>query len=227
MPKRRRSKSRSRKVVKRRFSRKRKLRIPRGIMAKKFMQSHRYVVRVPLDPAMGALATETFTLNGMYDPQTSIGGGQHQPLLFDQMGALFNHYTVLSASMSVDFISEASGNNGTCIVGIEVTSSSAPTTTVTDVYEQSNAVYGIMTNTNAGAVKRIRRKVSIKKFLGTKNLMDENDVAGHPGSNPVEQVYAHIFAGGISGTYDPTRCYCLVTINYLAIWHEPKKITGS
>lgn len=201
------------------------MRIPRGLMAKRFVQRHRYVQRVPLDAGMGTLATDTFTLNGMYDPYVAVGG--HQPLYFDQLGALYNHYTVIGAKMTVDFCSEATGATGTHIVGIEVTSSSAPTTAITDIYEQSTAKYGVLTNLNSTAKKRISRKVSIKKWLGAKNLMDEDQLSGHAGANPNEQLYAHVFSGGISDTYDPIRVYCIVMIDYLAVWHEPKKVTGS
>lgn len=67
---------------KRKRSRKRRS-IPKGLFAKTTKMAFRYVDTITIDPDAGAnFVYKTYSCNGMWDPDTSLGG--HQPYGFDQ-----------------------------------------------------------------------------------------------------------------------------------------------
>ena len=62
----------------------------------------RYHDRASIDPAAGSFATDTWSLNGVFDPYTGLGG--HQPYGFDQIMADWNLCLVKRCSFRWTFL---------------------------------------------------------------------------------------------------------------------------
>lgn len=214
----------------RRIVRFRKKAIFKDIFKKNLKLKHRYVDHISLNSGAGTVAKHTFSANGLYDPD--ITGTGHQPLYFDQIaGVFYNHYTVVGATVKVTFMSgSATLYGGVSNVGIMVTSGTTAPTTWNDMLEQGKAKMSFKTlgNANGGNdIKMVTRKISLKRELGVKSLLDEDDNAGGALSNPAEQIYIQVFQVGATDSGDATGIEAIVEIDYDVIWHEPKFVTGS
>lgn len=221
-----------RKMVSRRrkFARKRakKYVLPQGLTSSRFVQKHRYVDRISLDPGVATSAYHTFKATGMYDPDYT--GTGHQPLLFDTMTNLYNHFTVIGSIIKCTF---ASGteilNAGVSIVGIELNGGTTPsvaTDFITSLEQKRDTSAVLGGGASGKAVIVLRKGFSAKRFF-SQNVLNEDDNAGTASSDPTENAYFHVHASGINATVNPTSLSVLVEIEYTAVWHEPKLIAGS
>lgn len=63
----------------------------------RMQMTHRYSGANRITTAAGGLGTWKFAANGLYDPDITYGG--HQPMYFDQLGAMYNHYCVVRSKI--------------------------------------------------------------------------------------------------------------------------------
>lgn len=181
---------------------------------------HRYQETVRLTNTSGALAFQRFRANGMFDPnQTGTG---HQPLYFDQMTVLYNHYTIIGAKISVTFASTGSGPVTHCFVVTDDDVSSS--TLVTTLLEQTQNKYKAMTYGNA-VPKTIKHSYSAKKTFGG-SILANNRLQGTGAVDPTEQSYFTIGVAPLDGI---SNCItdAIVLIEYIAVWTEMKDVLGS
>lgn len=61
--------------------------------------THKYVETGEHTFAAATYYTFFYKCNGLFDPRDAIGG--HQPLMYDQMAALYNHYAVTKSRIKV------------------------------------------------------------------------------------------------------------------------------
>ena len=78
--------------------------------------SFRYcTTKLSTDTSPATFVRYLFRTNSLYDPDNATGG--HQPMYFDQLGALYDRYSVLSSKIIVNFQS-APGTTVPCLVWI-------------------------------------------------------------------------------------------------------------
>lgn len=191
----------------------------RGI-PKKLTVTHTYVETVNLQSGIaGALAVYSFSANGMYDP--NITGTGHQPMLFDQIGALYNHYCVIGSKATFT-LTPISGAND-CIIGCFLNDDTT-TPSRNGILENPTCKY-LCTPYLMNTAKSWTLKWSGKQNFG-KLLIGNSAFSGTTGSNPAEQSYytAFIDAADI-GTQQTFRLN--VKIEYIAIWTERVDIASS
>lgn len=141
----------------------------------------------------------------------------------------YNHYTVIGAKMKCTFVNNFNSiaPDGNSYVGIMQTAS--PNPLILDINTvQENKQSHIKVQTIQGTRPRtVTSSVNLSKALGQKVLQEDNN-AGDVSSNPVEQWYWHIMAASVdAGTTNPRALRVRVEIEYIAILHEPKEISGS
>lgn len=166
-----------------------------------------------------------FSANGCYDP--NITGVGHQPRGFDQVMALYDHYTVIGASISVRFINH--GGNNRPYVGILVRDGTPTATTTRDVFEDGNKVISMRPllrssatdEAGEGMTTALTTKVNIAKFLGRKEALSDPELKGGVTTNPTEQVFFHVVVTD-PATASANNVHCQVAITYDVIFHEPK-----
>lgn len=207
----------------RRFTRTKEL-MP-GFPATKLVK-HRYCDVLSLVPGVG-ISAFAYAANGMYDPYIPAGG--HQPLGYDEWSQFYNHYVVIGAKVTCQFVLSSSGQNTSMATGIYLADDSVIPTSLTELVEQGLGTYRIQASgVNApGNYQRQTKTFSAKKFF---NVTDIKDNIGRIGAtntaNPAELAVFNIWAASVDGT-SIGSIDCLMTIEYLALWSEPKSLTQS
>lgn len=178
----------------------------------------RYHDQITLTPGTGTSAVHVFSANGLYDPD--ISGVGHQPRGFDQVMALYDHFVVLGAKITLQFAS--GGVSGANVCGVRVADSATVSTSNDYNMESGNSVYGVQPVSTGGSPLRLTMQVNPNKFLGRSSPLSDPELKGSTIANPTEQAFFHVFAfmGDAAGT--PSTEYCSVIIEYSAMLLEPK-----
>jgi len=160
----------------------------------------------------------TFTANGLYDPD--ITGTGHQPLYFDQLMELYNHYTVTSSRIEI----RPFGLGSTGLLGaLYIDDDTTQTTPAETAAERPGAVSQLWT-TNATGSMILAKNWSAFQIFGP-NVENNALFRGNSSANPTEQSYfALSFLDPALGTF--TQSFH-VQITYTAVFSEQKTIAGS
>lgn len=163
-----------------------------------------------------------FTANGLYDPNiTSVG---HQPLGFDQMMLIYEHYTVTKAKITVTFTNLSSNP---IYVALYISPDGTILTDPNQIVENGQIKKTYLEKVAVdGATKTLVLYCDIAKENGIKSVLLENDYRGTIAANPVEQSYFVLAAwdpfSGVGASVQATAL-----IEYTARFTEPKKLTTS
>lgn len=182
---------------------------------------HRYFENVTLVSSAGVPAFQRFRANGMYDPnQTGVG---HQPLYYDQMTPIYNHWKVIGAKISVQFIPTAS-TTVPQFVGIIADDDTSTSVDINTLNEQPDTRRKQIAFNNNRPV-RITHTYSAKKVYGP-SVMGNNRLEGDATADPTEQFYFTLYNCPVDGS-TAVGVSALVTIDYIAVWTEQKDVSGS
>lgn len=221
-----------RRAPKRRYKRRRK--VPKNTSLTKqhpmmpLGKTHKFVTRyadysVTLNPGIaGAPASYVFSLNGLYDPD--ITGGGRQPLGFDQVMLMYDHYTVIYAKATVHFSNQDTSFSQIC--ALQLRDSATTTTDMENVLENSGTVYTVVAPfQTGGSVKELTISCSPSKWFGRK-VLGSTTYQGNLNANPTDQVYLHCVAQPQFAA-DSSEVRCSVLIEYTVILTEPKNLGPS
>lgn len=189
---------------------------------KQMKMIHKYCDTMSIQSTAGALTRQRFSCNGMYDPdKTNIG---HQPLYFDQMAALYNHYTVIGSKITVTFAAPPSSAPAIMVAIMQDDDQTNNLTAMSEVLEQSLTTSRLM---NPGVDNNIvlANNWSAKKTFGG-SVLGNDELQGNASANPTETTEWNIF---VQTSDQVTTSYVVanVTIEFIAIWDELKERTGS
>lgn len=229
MPKRSRStytrRSKRRKTVRR----PRRLRPTNTIVPASKVVKLRYVDFITLDPAAGTSAVRNiFRANSVFDPnQTGVG---HQPLGFDQWSVFYDNYIVIGARCKATFMSQSTSIQGSAVVGVILTDSTASLPIATTIMEQPNSKFALMTNMDANQKKTVTKNFSAKKFFGLQSVKDNRATIGAAvTADPTEEALFSVYAASYdsAATIDPSSIKVSVTIDYIVMFTERKTLAAS
>lgn len=181
----------------------------------------RYSTNFSLACTSGAVATQVFSANGLFDPD--ITGTGHQPMGFDQMMLSYNHYTVTGARLVCTFKNALTSSP---TIAVFVSPSPTPITVIDTILE-----FGMLqTDTldpkaSYGGNKVLRAACSIKKVQGVKDVVDVTDLQGTAAANPAEQSYFHVQMWDASAVTGGANCD--IVIEYTAVFTEPRVLSPS
>ncbi len=166
----------------------------------------------------GVMNTQQFSCNGLFDPNTT--GVGHQPVYFDQLTPIYNHYTVMKSF--IVFRITSTGTNDLMAGGyIDDDTSAAPNFFST--VEQSGSRVTVINHLNAHPTV-FSLSWDAKKYFGG-DILDNDNLQGNVGANPTEQSYFTFQIVSIdSAAYTYTWTAEIV---YDAIWDEIKTIGTS
>lgn len=167
-----------------------------------------------------------FSANGLFDPDiTGTTGGQ--PMGFDQMQLLYEHYTCLGGKITVNFKNESKTEYAYCGIAI------APDATAgTDPYklvENGMLVRSYVSEGFAGNMKEhceLTLPFNVGRINSRKNIVGDDLYRGDAASNPTEQTYLHVFHYNPNTATTTTLNYD-VLIEYDVVWTEPRKLAIS
>jgi len=180
-------------------------------------------------PGVG-LDYKIYRCNDLYDPRDATGG--HQPYGFDTWMSVYDHYTVIGSLIRVRNVVAGSSNVNPAYMIIHLSDSNAqPYTSIDHLLEAPDSPkLTVVGNVSGGQYNRpgygnvISKSYSMKKFF--KKRVGTTDMAGNAAANPTEGVYFNIYCASIAGT-DPAGQDLLVTIDFIAIFTEPKVLSQS
>jgi len=187
-------------------------RYPTGF-PKRMTFTHRYVEVVQLTATAGLPASYIFSANGMYDP--NITGTGHQPIYFDNLCAIYDHYTVFRSRIRYQIVSQSHFR-----VATYIDDDTSIVTDPTSAAEQpSGARFGLSPYTTETAY-RTQLSWAAKDVFGG-DVWDNDALQGTASANPAEQSYFVIQMQEAAGT-GTVSASVAVEIEYEAGWDELK-----
>lgn len=182
---------------------------------------HTYVDTVSFGSATTSPAFYLFSCNNLYDPDYT--GTGHQPMYFDQLTALYDHYCVIGSKISVTFnlVTGATYTPEAVGIYIEDDTSVTPNQNPSQM-EQSGAVSYVFTPNTQTA--RLSLGWSARKYFG-KSPLANTELQGTSTTGPTEQSYYSLWFHPIDNSANTV--YATVKIEYITIWKELKRIAGS
>jgi len=183
--------------------------------------THKYAETVTISAAAGVLQMYQWSCNGLYDP--NISGVGHQPMFFDQMSPLYNHYTVIGSKIRIKVVPQA-GPEDSFIASLFVADdTSVAYTQSTDIIENSKGTYRLVPGNTADSFT-LSSKFSPKKVFGGA-LLNNTLLRGNSSTNPSEQ---SLYTFGVQGLNAASvSATLMVEIEYIAVWAEIKEIPAS
>lgn len=163
-----------------------------------------------------------FIANGLYDPNQS--GTGHQPLYFDQLAAIYNHYCVIGSKIKVQIVPQGSTVEDPYRVVLWLNDDTSTVPNMEGITEQNEAVQAICGGANPNTItlenswslkKRFMGRPAESRFIGTS--------AANPSETTVFQLNIEALDGGVSNI----AVHAVVEIEFIAIWTELKDIAAS
>lgn len=176
----------------------------------------KYATSVSVASTIGAVNSHLFSCNGMYDPDITSTG--HQPLYFDQLMAIYDHYTVIGSKLRV----RACPNTLNQIGAVAIFVNDDTTTSITDIAtisEQSSGTQLKVLPIGINEPVLLNSSWSAKQTFGGSVLGNDN-LQGTASSNPTEQSYYQICYQDLGAA--TTTCRFIVEIEYIAVFDELK-----
>lgn len=216
-----------RRAARRRRFRRGTIKLMRGIVAQRTVAKLRYsdIITIPASTS-GTPESYVYRANSLYDPQHALGG--HQPLGFDEMMAMYNHYTVIGAKLTLSPLYTAPST----AIMYGVTLAAGPTNPYASaglsyIVENRNRKYGYVQTSHDGIPKSVTYRFSAKKFFSCKSVVGDASYKGDASNDPTEGAYFHCFHVARDGSTSTTALGYKISITYIAVFTEPKTIAQS
>lgn len=169
-----------------------------------------------------------FSANGMFD--VNITGTGHQPMGFDQMMSMYNHYTVTSSKISLTAIN-GSAAGIYADIALYLSPDTTSITNVEQLIENGFLVWKPMYPINIeGSIAKLNLNCNVMTYFARHNnkreLLDDVDLYGTAAANPNDQVYFVVCAFDGAGANTVIVSFT-VEIEYEVIFWEPRKLTQS
>jgi hypothetical protein len=176
----------------------------------------KYFSSQSISVASGA-STQLYSCNGLYDPDISFGG--HQPLYFDQLMTLYDHYTVLRSRIKIMISSETTlTTTCSCYVDDDTTVSGAT------VYPERPGAVWETANLENKTVSLYQRW-SANRTFGPGTQADPT-MQGDANGNPTEQQY-YVIRTETSTLTETALLTIAVCIEYDTVFDELKTVALS
>jgi len=196
----------------------------RQFLPKMLKQTLRYFDMPAVSIAIGTgISTPyLFSCNGLYDP--NVSGVGHQPMGFDNMMALYDHYTVVSSRLKVTLCNALTTADYPILLVAWIDDDGTATTSITTSVERPSSKLVVQAPGVAGPTP-LFLSWSAREAFGPNPLSNDN-LQGTSGANPTEvQNYAiQLYNAGATAI---SGCFLAVELEYDVIWDEIKDITGS
>ncbi len=186
----------------------------------------KYIDYTYINPGLGSVGYAVFRANSLYDPDfTGVG---HQPLGFDQLAVLYNHYVVNSARIKVQVHSAAGATHPTAFGILLNDDNTPPGSNWTTLAESHNGVYKVIgQGTTTGTLPSLTLDYSCRKFFGVKDPTDSAQVSAVT-TNPTDGAYFIVWlADTPQGTVDLPAVDLVVEIDYNCVFTEQQPVDRS
>lgn len=135
-----------------------------------------------------------FSCNSLFDPNRT--GGGHQPLYFDQLTGLYNHYTVNASEIKATFVNVSTTVQGRVALGISDDTSGA---SLEAAFEQRHAVAANITPLSGSrSLVVMKNRWNSDMMLGIDAANDGSNKTG-VASNPTEESFFQLVFFSLTG----------------------------
>lgn len=170
----------------------------------------------------GATAVYVFNASSLYDPNYT--GTGHQPLGFDQIMAMYDHYVVLGAKVTVKFAMPSGSAYTVAQVGVHGAATVTPRTNGSAYVETGTTSMKMVGFPSY--FPQVTQGYSPKVHMGVTNPMDADKLQGQINANPTDGWYWHVFAEPHLSS-ETVDVFANVTIEYTAAFIEPVELAQS
>lgn len=178
----------------------------------KMKMTHKYADVFTSNAATGTLGSATFSANGMFDPD--ITGTGHQPMFFDTMSAIYDHYTVFASKIIMKFLVTSTAN-----FVLYVDDDTTTATSMAIAIEQPSATH-IVASALAAKQNVVTKSWNAKQYFGG-DIYDNDNLQGTAAANPVEQSY-YVYKWQEVTLTQSVQIQVQLEIYYEAVWDELK-----
>lgn len=173
-----------------------------------------YCEQTTITLAAGAFNKHLVSANGCYDP--NITGTGNQPLYFDQLSAVYNHYTVTSSYIEFT-VAGASTQHNQLTMCIYIDDDTSTVTSSASAMQRPGAVFKIVDST-IDSPPPLRLGWNCSKAFGTTTPWATPDLKGSVSANPAEQQY---FVFSMTDATVQSVTYALTfKVVYNVVWDE-------
>jgi len=198
--------------------------VPRMVTVKnsplplRLMNTVKYVEELQVATDATGFGYHQISANGLYDPNLALGG--HQPMYFDQLTALYNHYHVMKSKIKITAI--RTGTNSNCIMVLYLDDDTVVNATNAETMAERPGAKLVSCWPATGNLGKLTATFDAKAMFGG-DIYDNDTLKGTSSANPSEQsVWTIGFNANTSSNVD-----FLVEIEYTVVWSELKTIAGS
>jgi len=188
---------------------------------------HRYSQYVNLDPSMGAATKQVFRANSLYDPD--LTGTGHQPMGRDELSAVYGHYLVTNAKITVTNLNFGSTNYPGAW-GILLDDDGTVPNDAHAIIEQAGAKYRIFPNNYlaSGVSSTLTCVFDASKFFHVKDPDDvKYEIGALTGTNPADGAYFVLWVGPLDSSSDLNGNAFEILIEYTTTWSERSTMVQS
>jgi len=197
---------------------KRRQDIPKWGFPRRLYIAHKYFETINITCTTGALTGIQISCNGMFDP--NITGTGHQPMFFDNCGAIYDHYTVVKSKAKFT-VCPNSTVTYPCRVALYADDDTSGPATFNAAVENANGLFKVF-NPNPSDPVILFKEWSARSTFGGDPLSNDN-LQGTTSANPTEQTVYTLQCDVPSLV---TTVFSIsVEVIYYAIWDELKTQT--
>lgn len=166
-----------------------------------------------------------FSGNGLWDPDfTGVG---HQPMGFDQMMLMYEHYSCIRSKITINFVNASASP---VRVGIMLSPDTVALSNLQKIMENGLVKTLVLDSNTNKSTGQLTLNCDISKYFGRKSkrdIIDDVELKGSSAANPLEQVYYTVFAFSPFGSTEDITVGMDVMISYDAVYTEPRKLDPS
>jgi hypothetical protein len=178
-----------------------------------------------LDPAISTPAVFVFKANDCYDPNYTSTG--HQPLGYDNLGALYSRYCVLESWIKVTFCPKSTTDTVQNLGGICLSSSNTLGTSLYEILEQPLNKYTAFRNSSTyGGPRSVDHHVLVSAFTGIKDPNSSPSLSALTSASPTDPIYWVVWASAEDET-NTAAIDVQVRIVYRVKWTRPRYLSSS
>lgn len=177
-----------------------------------------------ISPSTAPFGTYVFSCNNLYDPDFTATGTQ--PLYFDQLMAIYDHYTVIGSKITYRIIPRGTTVQEPFRICSWINDDTTAASSDIDVIsQQPGSKVRLCTGGLNPSQIIVSNKWSAKKYFGGSSLANTS-LQGTAAAGPAEQSYYYLNLRTMDGVATTTM-WVVVEISYVAVFSELKDMVGS
>lgn len=181
-----------------------------------------HVSNLSMNPGAASVTHQVYNMSSLYDPDfTGVG---HQPLGFDQLMPLYDHYTVTSCLAEVTFFNTSHTDAYFAIISVR--DESAADNDLDAAVENGRSSHCLVAPASSGGcVRTLTIGCNQSEFFG-RPVLNGDKYQGTIAASPADAAWLHISVKVLGGA-DVSTCYATVKLTYKARLSEPKLLYPS